>query len=145
MPNEVEDPLASFRFSVEGAAFSMMGYFTEVQLPPLEMEIHEQDEGGYNMGAHFLPGPAKMGRITLKRGYMPSSAFLNWYRDAATGEIEPSPVTVAIHDSEGNVIQRWTFDRAFPTKWTGPSFKSGESSMAVESLEFAFAEVSIGE
>lgn len=142
MPQEVKDPHASFRFSVDFGGYSVQGFFTEVDLPPLEMEVHEQDEGGYNTGAHFLPGPAKMGRVTLKRGIVRASQFIKWYRDVVTRQLEPQSVTVAIHDTTGDVVQRWTFERAFPVKWTGPSFKSGESSMAVEQLELAFAEVS---
>jgi phage tail-like protein len=32
---------------------------------------------------------------------------------------------------------RWTLDKAFPVKWVGPSFKSDEAAVAIESLELA--------
>jgi len=32
---------------------------------------------------------------------------------------------------------RWTLNDAFPVKWVGPTFKSGEAAVAIESLEFA--------
>jgi phage tail-like protein len=34
-------------------------------------------------------------------------------------------------------VMRWTLRDAFPVKWVGPSFKAGEASVAIESLEFA--------
>jgi phage tail-like protein len=32
---------------------------------------------------------------------------------------------------------RWNFQRAWPTRWTGPSFNAESSELAIETLELA--------
>jgi hypothetical protein len=34
-----------------------------------------------------------------------------------------------------------TFKHAYPVKWTGPTLRAAESSIAIETLELAFSEV----
>jgi phage tail-like protein len=46
-------------------------------------------------------------------------------------------VTVVIMDNSGVPIYFIDFDRAFPVKWTGPSLKSSDSAVAIESIELA--------
>jgi phage tail-like protein len=47
-------------------------------------------------------------------------------------------VTIELHNPEiaGGVI-RWTLKDAFPVKWVAPSLKADDTSIAMESLEFA--------
>lgn len=132
-----------FRFVVdlhEGDLF-----FTECTLPSLEVEVTEQREGGYNSGVHLLPGPVKAGRLTLKRGITKSSALLAWYGQVARGEVEKAMrnVTLTMLDSQGRPVMRMDLLRAYPVKWSGPSFKAGDSAIAIEALELAFAEVQV--
>jgi phage tail-like protein len=134
---------AGFRFAVnigEGDLF-----FTECTLPSLEVDVAEQKEGGYNSGVHLLPGPVKAGRLTLKRGLTKSSALLAWYAQIARGEVKGAMrnVTLTMLDSEGRPVMRMDFIRAYPVKWSGPSFRAGDSTIAIETLELAFAEVQV--
>lgn len=137
---EVHD---GFRFVVdihEGDLF-----FTECTLPSLEVEVTEQKEGGYNAGVHLLPGPVKAGRLTLKRGITKSSALLAWYAQVARGEVKGAMrnVTLTMLDSLGQPVMRMDLLRAYPVKWSGPSFRAGDSAIAIETLELAFAEVQV--
>jgi phage tail-like protein len=118
--------------------------FSECMLPPLEVDVLEQQEGGYNTGVHLLPGPVKSGRITLKRGVAQSNELLKWYRDVATGNLQQASrqVSVVMYDSKLSEIMRWNFERAYPVKWTGPTLNAGENAIAIEALELAYAEVS---
>lgn len=133
------DAHAAFRFAVkidgvDGAIFS------ECTLPPLEVDVHEQREGGYNGGVHLLPGRVKSGRITLKRGVAQSNELLKWYRDVANGDLKPAQVSVIMYDSQGRNVMRLDFAQAYPVKWTGPTFNASENTIAIETLELAFAE-----
>jgi phage tail-like protein len=133
---------AAFHFTVEidgidGAVFN------ECTLPPLEVETVEQKEGGYNTGVHLLPGRVKAGRITLKSGVVKSSKLLNWYQDTVNGKLEPASVTIKMVDpKDGQDVLSFRFASAYPVKWSGPSFKTSESTVAIETLELAFSEFS---
>ena len=133
----------AFRFGVELGGEEAI--FTECTLPSLEVDIHEQKEGGYNKGVHLLPGPVKAGRITLKRGYAKSSALLKWYSDVASGKIQNAErnVSVILYSPTLEEVMRLNFVRAYPVKWSGPTLRSSDSAIAIETLELAFAEVEV--
>lgn len=132
---------SGFRFTVKIDGIDE-AVFNECTLPALEVDVLEQKEGGYNNGVHLLPGRVKAGRITLKRGVAQSSALLNWYRDVLNGDVSGAlrPVSIVMYDSTLAEVMRLNFERAYPVKWSGPSFKTSENTVAVETLELAFAE-----
>lgn len=134
----------AFRFAVQIDGVTE-AVFTECTLPTLEVEVHEQKEGGLNNAVHQLPGRIKAGKITLKRGITHSSVLLAWYMDIARGKIEDSKrqVSVVMYDSTAEELLRWNFEQVYPTKWTGPSFGSGKSEIAIEALELAFQAVDV--
>lgn len=120
--------------------------FTECTLPSLEVDVQEQKEGGYNSGVHLLPGPVKAGRITLKGGLTRSNEMLKWYREVASGQPEAAKkqVEVTMYDAKGAPVMSLTFEQAYPAKWSGPTFNSAQSAIAIETLELAFSEVTFG-
>ncbi|RME39057.1 MAG: phage tail protein, partial [Deltaproteobacteria bacterium] len=81
--------------------------------------------------------------FTVKRGITQSTELLKWYRDVANGQLQDAErnISVVMYDSQLNEVMRWNFDRAFPVKWTAPTFKTSENAIAIETLELAFAEV----
>ena len=135
---------AAFRFAVqiEGITEAM---FTECTLPTLEVEVHQQMEGGLNNAVHHLPGRVKAGKITLKRGISSSDKLLAWYMDIAQGKISSSQRTVSVvmYDSLLEEVMRWNFEGAFPSRWTGPSFVSGNSALAIETLELSYQSMDV--
>jgi phage tail-like protein len=114
--------------------------FTECTLPTLEVEIHEQQEGGLNNAVHQIPGRIKSGRITLKHGITTTSELVRWYAKVASGQIDDSKrkISVIMYDSTTSEVLRWNFSQAIPVKWTGPSFVSGNSAIAIETLELSY-------
>lgn len=132
---------ASFHFTVkidgiDGAVFN------ECTLPPLEVETLEQKEGGYNSGVHLLPGRVKAGRITLKSGVAKANALLKWYKDIVNGQLKPANVDINMVDAKGEKVVSLRFTAAYPVKWSGPALKTSESTVAIETLELAFADFS---
>ena len=61
------DPLMAFRFiaRIDGDA---QGGFSEVSGLQVELDVLELQEGGENAFVHKLPGRAKHGYLTLRRG-----------------------------------------------------------------------------
>jgi phage tail-like protein len=141
---ERTEPHAAFRFAVEIDGIDA-AYFTECDLPSLEVEVIEQKEGGFNTGVHQIPGPVKSGRLTLKRGLVQSNELLKWYKDVADGKLKDAErnVSIVMYDAEWNEVIRWNFEHVFPVKWSGPSFRSAENTIAIETLELVFTEASL--
>ena len=135
---------AAFRFAVQIEGITE-AVFTECTLPTLEVEVHQQMEGGLNNAVHHLPGRVKAGKITLKRGISSSDKLLAWYMDNAQGKISSSrrTVSVVMYDSLLEEVMRWNFEGAFPSRWTGPSFVSGNSALAIETLELSYQSMDV--
>ena len=135
---------AAFRFVVQIDGISE-AVFTECTLPTLEVEIHDQLEGGLNNAVHQIPGRIKSGKITLKRGVTQSSDLLAWYMDVAKGKIDPSrrKVSVVMYNSTSEEVLRWSFERAFPSKWTGPTCRAGSNEIAIETLELSYQSIDV--
>ncbi len=136
-------PAFSFAVKIDGKSGAI---FSECQLPSLEVDILEQKEGGYNGAVHVLPGRVKLGRVILKRGVTQSNEMLKWYQEVASGKLKAAErqVSVTLYDSLGRTVVSLDFGKSYPAKWTGPAFKAGDSELAIETLELAFAEVTVG-
>jgi len=144
LPTRLAELYATFSFKVEIGKVEA-AVFDECTLPSLEVETTEQKEGGYTTGVHILPGPVKAGRLTLKRGVIKSNELMKWYLDVAAGKLKDvrRHVTVILLDSHLKPVITLHFNHAFPVKWSGPTFKTSDSSAAIETLELAFAEFSV--
>jgi phage tail-like protein len=139
------DPFPTFKFHVEIGDITEAA-FTECSGLEMATEVFEYKEGGQNDFVHKFPGRTKVSNITLKRGFTTSDKLHKWYTDMEdalrSGEGGEGfvfrQVTITLY---GTVDQkqeaRWTLDRAFPVKWVGPSFKTDEVAISVETLEFA--------
>lgn len=108
-----------------------------------EMNIEEVGSGGENRFKYRLPGVVKYNNLVLKRGLVTSSSTLSkWVQqtleDGLSNPITPKDITVALLDSERKVLISWDFINAYPVKWEVSDFKSMESSIAIESIEFAY-------
>jgi phage tail-like protein len=134
----------AFRFAVqiEGVTEAV---FTECTLPSLEVDVHEQLEGGFNDGTLLLPGRVTKGTVALKRGVARQSALLRWYSEVMQGQIAKSrrQVSVLLLDALGETVLRWDFSGAYPTKWSGPTLNSSSKELAVETLELTFENVTV--
>jgi phage tail-like protein len=131
------DPVLSFNFKVEITGLIIAG-FSEVSGLQAEIEVHEYREGGLNEYIHKRAGPAKYAtNLVLKRGIADSQELWSWYSDVLQGRIERKSLDIVLMDSAGTEKRRWTFQNAYPVKWSGPDFKAQASEIAIESLELA--------
>lgn len=112
--------------------------FTELSGLQVETEVFEYREGGRNDYLHQLPGPSRVGNITLKCGMVADgNEFFNWYMKVVQGDIVRRNISVAVYDSAGKVMGRWHFPNAYPVRWVGPMLSADSSAAAVETLELA--------
>jgi len=132
------------RFYVEIAGIPQ-AVFTEVSGLQVEMQVHEYQEGGNNGFVHRLPGPVKVGNITLKRGLTTSNEFFKWCMQVATNSVSRRHVSVLMYDTMGEPVARWDFLNAYPVKWTGPQFTATSQATAIETLELAHSGFELGQ
>jgi phage tail-like protein len=116
--------------------------FTEVSGLQVETTVQDYEEGGLNSFVHRLPGRAKVGNLTLKRGITKGNEFYKWYANVASGKIERKNVSLVIFSPTGEVIAQWDFEGAFPVKWVGPQLVADGTALAVETIEMAHAGLS---
>ncbi len=139
---QIVDPFATFKFHVEVGGITQAA-FTDCSGLEMSTEVFEYQEGGLNEYVHKIPGRTKISNITLKRGFATSNELFKWYKEMEKALLEGKrfdfqQVTIILYSSaDRNELVRWTLDKAFPVKWVGPTFKSDEAAIAVETLEFA--------
>ena len=138
----IVDPFATFKFHVEVGNI-MEAAFTECAGLEMSTEVEEYAEGGLNEYVHKFPGRTKTSNVTLKRGFATSNELFSWYKEMEENMIDGRPfdfrqVTITLYSSveQGKKV-RWMLHKAFPVKWTGPSFKTDEAAIAIETLELA--------
>jgi phage tail-like protein len=131
-------PLVTFHFQVEWGD-TRIG-FTEVTGFTQEVEKIDYREG--NSPEYFvtkMPGMAKFGQCTLKRGVFRGDAgFWNWLTAVQLNKPERRDVTVKLLDEQHNPVITWNVSKCWPSKVEGNSFKSVDNSFAVESITLEY-------
>jgi phage tail-like protein len=129
-----DDPYLSYKFQLEIDDLIVAG-FSEVSGLQVEIETEDYKEGGINHFVRKMPKVAKYPNLILKRGVTDSDVLWKWHKNAVEGKIERRGGRIMLYDSQGDEKWRWTFEDAFPVKWTGPEFKADGSTVVLESLE----------
>jgi len=143
------DPFATCKFHVEIGEIKEAA-FSECSGLEIATEVFEYREGGLNEYVHKLPGRTKLANVTLKRGFATSNELYQWYlemeQDLLQGKaITRKQVTITLYSTTNpDESMSWTLNDAFPVKWVGPAFKTGEAAVAIETLEFAHHGIKLG-
>ena len=121
------------------------GSFQEISGLDRELEVEALPEGGENRFAHQLPKRGKHPNLVLRRGVVSeTSALANWAETTIASDfskpIQPRNLLVTLLSAEDKLII-WTITNAYPVKWSTSGFKAMDNSIAVETLEMAYASV----
>jgi phage tail-like protein len=137
-PGTAIRPYANCHFKVKVGGRAV-AEFTECSGLEMTVKFEEVREGGENGFVHRLPGRIEYGNLVLRRGYAKTDEFLKWMRTIVNrgGRITRENVTIELLDPKLEPVARWTFEQAYPVKWSGPALRAGETALAVESLELA--------
>lgn len=132
---------ASFLFEVNDVE---IGRFKEISGLEVTVETEEVVEGGQNGFVHKLPGRMTWPNIVLRRGVTQNDTLLEWLTKssgeqfgASGNKLERKPGAITLLGVGGARLRSWSFDGAFPIRWSGPNFDAGSDDMAVEELEIA--------
>ncbi len=142
----------TFKFHVEIGSITEAA-FVECSGLDVSCEPFEYREGGENGFVHKFPGRTKYSNVTLKRGFLLSNEIFDWYRKMEDALHQGSKfsddvfreVTIRLYTSQEVTTElQWNLTRAFPVKWVGPTLKTDEAAVAVETLEFAHHGITFG-
>ena len=133
MTSARRDPYKNFNFRVDIDGIPNAG-FSEVSGLSTEVDCIEYREGA-DLVTRKLPGLAKVGDITLKRGVTKSADLQNWHQNVLNGVVDRRNGAVVLLDEQRNEVVRWSFFNAFPRKWEGPHLNGAGNEVAIESIE----------
>jgi phage tail-like protein len=77
--------------------------------------------------------------VMLRRALTTSSELFDWRRRIVGGAEDSRDVVVQqLESARGPVVNSWRLVRAWPCRWSGPSFDAREAGIAYEEVELAF-------
>jgi phage tail-like protein len=135
------DPLLGFTFAVDFSG-KASGFFTECSGLVSENEIVDHkvvDEQGHEF-IQKIPGRLKWGDITLKRGITKTMDFWDWRKEVEDGAISGARTngSIIMYDRSYNPAARWDVENAWPSKVTGPTYKTDSNEFGVEEVVIVF-------
>ena len=135
-----KDPLPVFCFKVSlpvpGADATAEAYFKSVSGIKYETESIPVKAGGVNDTTFMLVGSTKWSPLIFKQGFTESSLLLKWREDWIKGSGKRLATgTIEMLDTAMNSKKKWTFVRAWPTKWELAELDASKSEVAIETLE----------
>jgi phage tail-like protein len=104
-------------------------------------DVVEQRENGKG-GKQYIskqPGNLKWGDITLKRGMTDSMDLWKWRQAVIDGNMAQARKdgSVVFYNAMNVEINRYSFKRGWPVKWTGASPNTKNSAVGEESITIA--------
>lgn len=86
-----------------------------------------------------MPGHAKHGNVTMKRGvFAADMSFWNWTNQIQMNTAPRITVLIKLLDQTGAVQMQWQLLNAWPTKISAPDLKSDGNEVAIDTLEIAY-------
>lgn len=125
-------PVAWYRVQVQDA---VVGVFSECTGLMVEYEMLAYAAGGDDF-VHQLRGRKRYQNLVLKKGMTNDKALATWFNQTKKRESRGS-VTISLLTQATKNVRQWTFSRAHPVKWEGPSLLARGGVVATEVLEIA--------
>ena len=138
-------PMPKFYFAVDLGFHDSIAHFQEVSGLETETQSIECRHSNSKLFSTIkMPGIAKYGNITLKRGvFTKDNNFFKWYEAIKMNTIKRETVTIQLLDEKGKATMTWILTNAWPTKITGVDLNSDASEMVVDSIEIAHEKLTI--
>ena len=133
--NKRKDPYMGFKFRIAIDGITEGG-FSEVSGIQATTQVEEFREGGQNMFVHKIPKETKFENLTLKKGLADADTLYKWHRDVISGKFDRKKIDIfMLKDHSDEIAHTWSYQDAFPVKWSGPELKSDSNAIAFETIE----------
>lgn len=131
-------PIPAFSFQVTLGSLRNIP-FQEVSGLETETEVIEYRHSNSKQYSTIkMPGIAKYGNVTLKKGiFINDDSFWAWYSKITMNTVARTTVVVQLLDETSKPVMTWTLNNAWPTKITGPDLKPEGDEVAIDTLEIA--------
>jgi len=146
VPIERTDPYASNNFHLivngvtdEGDAVSCA--FNEITGLEAELHVIEYRNGNEDRTVRKIPGLKTWTNIVAKRGSTGHHQFWDWIKQALDGDVQRRDGSIVLRDENQQDVMTWFFSRAWPCKYTGPSFNATNNEISMESVEFCIEDL----
>ena len=132
-------PMPTYPFQLEIGESSDIASFQEISGLDTGSQVIDYRQGGDLAFSRVkLPGMAKFGNVTLKRGiFVAEGSFWDWFSQIRMNTIKRETMVISMLDENAAVIMKWTLSNAWPFKVSGIDLKSEGNDVAIESLEIA--------
>ena len=136
MANE-RDPYGNYFFVLE-IDNTEVAHFMECEGLKNSAQVFEIEEGGLNGRTYKRPGQSRWENIVLRYATNTSMRLLQWrdkfLQDQFGNRMDGS---ISLKNNAGDTIRQWHFKGAWPVSWEGPTLNSGQSELAIETIEIA--------
>jgi phage tail-like protein len=81
-------------------------------------------------------------RVVMRRALTGSHELFDWRREITDGKRDHRDVTIhQLAGPGGEIVNTWRLVRAWPIRWSGPSFNAQGNDVALEEIELAFEDL----
>ncbi len=138
-------PMPKFRFSVDWGTVKTNISFQEVSGLEAETQVIEyRDSNSKVFSTVKMPGIAKYGNVTMKRGvFANDNIFWTWYNQIKMNTIQRQTVVIKLLDQAGGTVVTWTLNNAWPTKISSTDLKSDGNEVAIDTIEIVHEGITI--
>ena len=129
-----------FRVVIDGLATA----FNEVSGIETTVESERVVSGGDDSHCYYVPTKKTYGDLVLKRGMLKViDPFFLWCKECIiapliAGRIKPKTVVVMLLDEMKLPVASWTFNDAYPVKWSLGAFNAEKSEIAIETVSLKY-------
>ena len=138
-------PMPKFRFEVDFGTELKGVLFQEVSGMDAESQVIEYRKSNSPLfSTRKMPGIAKYGSVTLKRGvFVNDNSFWNWHNQISMNTLQRGTILIKLLDQSGAVTMQWQLNNAWPTKVTSTDLKAEGNEVAVDTIEIAHESITI--
>jgi phage tail-like protein len=139
-PDNVKDPLHEYQF-VFVLGIEPVALVSEVSGLSQERDVieHKIVLPTFTPYTQMIPGRPSWGRVTLKKALTADMSLWLWYTsfDVPLMSLATSKIfcTIVMYNRKYEAVTAWNLLNAWPSKITGPSFKTESNAFAFEELE----------
>ena len=111
------------------------GFFKEIGGLAIEIEVVEITDTSKDTFTRKRPGTTKYTEISLKRTLSPDKKLWTWIKSIRDGKPDfRTKGAIVLYDIAGTETGRWTFENAWPSKWSASDLDVGTDDLMQEEV-----------